>query len=159
MSSRQSLILALIILVVAGGFFWWRGQAEQQIERQVDLFIETVEYRKLSLTRPETRSVACRDLFQSVVEVETPSPAPSGKFGLEEVIEELHRFHSYISFFEIVERKRKILRDGDRAVAKISGDFQVASGPNGRYDSQGTLELVFEKEEDWRISAIRFLTD
>ena len=159
MSSRQSLLLAICILVIAGAYFWWRGQAEQQVERQVDLFIETVEYRKLSLTSPESRHTTYNDLFAKVMELNLPSPAPSGKFSRDETIEEIDRFHSYISYFELAESDRKISIDGESATAKITGIFQVASGPNGRYDKSGVMTLSFEKKSDWRITAITLSTD
>ncbi|MDA7672389.1 hypothetical protein N9834_01880 [Akkermansiaceae bacterium] len=158
MSSRNSLILAHLILVAAGGYFWWRGQASQQIEKKVDLFIETAEFRKLSLTTVETRHEACRELFARVVEVDTPEPAPSGTYSRDEVTEQLDRFHSYISFFEIEESNRKIALDSEIAEAEVTGVFQVAFGPKSRENVDGSLTLSFEKkEEDWKIVRVKVI--
>ncbi len=155
MSQRLSLIIALFILVTAGVYFWWRGQAENQVNRQIDRFIETVEYRKLSLTQPSKRHAAFRELLSSTVIVDVPSPAPSGQYSRDEMIDQLDRFHSYISYFEIQESSRSIAIDDTSAEVKILGTFQVAHGPKTRTNVNGILELLFEKEDDWKISGIK----
>lgn len=155
MSQRASLTAGILILVLSASYFWWRDQAKQQINRKLDLFIETVEFQKLSLKTDETRAEACVDLFGETVELATPSPAPSGTFSEQEMIDQLKRFHRYITFFEITENNREITIDGDYATATISGNMKVASGPNWRQDLTGGIVLQFVNDaEGWEISGI-----
>ena len=154
MSQRFSLIIGLLIIVIASAFFWWRSQSEKQINRQVDLFIESIEYRKLSLDSKEDRHVSYRELFAPVVEVSTPAPGPTGKFSLIELIEQIDQLQSFISYLEISEESRRIILDGDSAQVHITGNFAAASGPNARFDLNGTMFIILVRDDDWRIEAI-----
>ncbi|MGC6425406.1 MAG: hypothetical protein ACON5H_00230 [Akkermansiaceae bacterium] len=155
MSQRASLITGIFILVIATAYFWWRGQAKQQINRRLDLFIETVAFEKLSLRTHETRAKAGKELFGPEVELAAPSPAPSGTFSEQQMIDQLKRFHGYITFFEITETDREISIDGDYATANISGNMAVAAGPNWREDITASLIFQFQNnEEGWEISGL-----
>ncbi|MEN8694580.1 MAG: hypothetical protein ACN4GG_01650 [Akkermansiaceae bacterium] len=155
MSQRASLIAGILIIIVAVAYFWWRGQAEQEINRQIDLFIETVEYEKISLKTDEARAEACQEVFGTEVEVVTPSPAPSGTFSEEGIIDQLKRFHGYITFFKITENSREITIDGDYATAIISGSMRVAAGPNWKEDRLGSIILNFTNDsEGWEVTGV-----
>ncbi|MDB4295914.1 hypothetical protein N9908_06660, partial [Akkermansiaceae bacterium] len=82
----------------------------------------------------------------------------SGTYSRDEVTEQLDRFHSYISFFEIEESNRKIALDSEIAEAEVTGVFQVAFGPKSRENVDGSLTLSFEKkEEDWKIVRVKVI--
>ena len=155
MPQRGSLIAGLLILALAASYFWWRSQSKQEINRQIDLFIETVEYEKLSLKTDEARAEACVKVFGPEVQVAVPSPAPSGKFSEKEIIDQLKRFHGYITFFKITESSREIIIDGDYATATLSGDMRVAAGPNWKEDLSGSIILNFTNDSDgWEITGV-----
>lgn len=155
MSQRSSLVFGLIILIAAGSYFWWRGQAEQKITRKVDLFVETIEFEKLSLTTPEERALACEEIFAAEVILDAPSPSPSGTYSEKEMIANLHKFHRYITFFKITEEDRWISIDGDTAQATLSGTMRVAAGPNWSETLTGSIIMNFGNSSDgWEIEAL-----
>lgn len=155
MSQRASLVFGLVILLAAGAYFWWRGQAEQKIIRKVDLFVETVEFEKLSLTTPEERAVACEKFFAAEVILDAPSPAPSGTHSKKEMIANLNKFHSYITFFKITEEGRWISIDGDTAQVTLTGTMRVAAGPNWSETLTGSIIMNFGNNSDgWEIETL-----
>ena len=160
MPQRASFILALIILLAAGFYFWWHGQAEQKITRKIDLFIETVEFKKLSFKTPEQREESCRAIFAEEVIVSTPSPAPSGTYSESEVIEQLHKFHRYITFFKILEERRVITIDGNTAKVTLVSSMRAAAGPNWSETITGSIIFSFVNgNKGWEVEALSVVAD
>lgn len=160
MSQRSSLVFGLVILMAAGAYFWWRGQAEQKITRKVDLFVETVEFEKLSLTTPEERALACEKIFAAEVILDAPSPTPSGTYSEKEMIANLHKFHGYITFFKITEEDRWISLDGDTAQVTLSGSMRVAAGPNWSETLICSIIMGFgNSSEGWEIETLSVVAE
>ncbi|MGJ8694810.1 MAG: hypothetical protein ACSHYF_00700 [Verrucomicrobiaceae bacterium] len=159
MSQRFSLILGISIAIVAAAYFWWRGQAEQQINSRIDLFVETVEFEKLSLDNRDKRHSAFAELFTQNVAVAVPAPVESGDYSRRDLTQKLDEFHQWITYFKITEMDRSIVIDGDSASALVSADFRIAMGPNWKEDRSGSLELHFINDDGWRIHGLTVLAE
>lgn len=159
MSQRTSLILGILILSIAGTYFWWRSEPEQEVNRQVDLFIESVAFKKLSLKTSESRAEACQLLFADEVEVIVPEFSSPRVFTKDELVNELKRFHHSITLFQITESSREVSVENTHGTAHINAEMRVAAGPNWKQALSGAMTLTFTKEDTWKISQIEVIED
>ena len=159
MSTKQTLIVALVILIAFGGYFLWKSTPEQQINERIESLVEVLEYRKVSLDNREKRHETLREILAETVSFEGSHPVPDGEMGIDTIIKRLDFLHTWTSWVEIIEKDRKTLIKKGSAQVRLDCLVKAAAGQHNKTEEDWTIILDFEEiDGEWKITHLNATT-
>lgn len=148
-------ILLLLILALGGGYFYYRQQPAQQINRTVDQLFETVAHKALSLRKPSDTREALEEIFAEEVTLKGLPMLPDQRVPRERLLKTVATLHELTTLCQFEESKRALTLKGETAQALRGTTVIVAWGPETRREQDWELVFTLEKQDRWRITAIR----
>lgn len=152
---RILILAALAIVLLGGGYYYYRNQDQQLINRQVDVLIENIEHKKISLRKPSDVEKAIREVMTDQVLFHGSFPVPRGELSVDDVLERLSTFHGLTTSCEIRESDRKVLIKENEAQVTIDAEIAVAAGKNLSRKEKWTMVFTLSKSDVWRISGVK----